>query len=124
MLEDFHVDAVISLPAGAPGRDNRQAWHFFLVSRREPAEEVVFVGDQLWTEGWSLIPKKESQRILLDAIPHRQGLVPRSKSNTARPISDRAGEHMIVTITHALSFERLRQFDPDQLLCHAIRELQ
>jgi type I restriction enzyme M protein len=80
MLEEFHLDAVVSLTAGWLQGTSVKA-SILCVSRREPAKEVVFVGERLWDEGleshaeprnvkvrdveadevWSFIGKKEKR---------------------------------------------------------------
>jgi len=46
MLEEFHLDAVSSLTAGWLRGTNVKA-SILCISRREPAKEVVFVGERL-----------------------------------------------------------------------------
>ena len=50
MLEEFHLDAVVSLTAGWRRGTSVKA-SILCVSRREPAKGVVFVGERLWDEG-------------------------------------------------------------------------
>ena len=112
MLEEFHVDAVISLPAGWLEGTTAKAG-ILCVSRREPAKEVVFVGEQLWDEGLEPHPEKGNRRgILLDAIHYRQGLVPRLSSTQQRHL-DRAAEHIDRAVTHAFFQDAFDEFNPE-----------
>ncbi len=84
MLEEFHLDAVISLTAGWLRGTNVKA-SILCVSRREPAKEVVFVGERLWEEGLENHAEPGNRRgILLDAVHYRQALLTQVQAQAVR----------------------------------------
>jgi type I restriction enzyme M protein len=104
MLEEFHVDAVISLPSGWLEGTSAKAG-ILCISRREPAKEVVFVGEQLWEEGLEHHVEQGNRRgILLDAIHYRQGLL-------TKPQAQR--RHMERTNTGAFFQDTFDEYNPE-----------
>jgi type I restriction enzyme M protein len=84
MLEEFHLDAVVSLTAGWLQGTNVKA-SILCVSRREPAKEVVFVGERLWDEGLESHAEPGNRRgILLDAVHYRQALLTQVQAQAVR----------------------------------------
>lgn len=76
MLEEFHVDAVISLPAGSLEHTSVKS-SVLCVSRREPARDVLFVGEQLWEEGLKGRTRNgDREQLFFELIHRRQGLIP------------------------------------------------
>jgi type I restriction enzyme M protein len=75
MLEEFHVDSVISLPAGWLEYTKVKS-SILCVSRREPAKDVLFVGEQLWKEGLQgRTGNGNRESVLFELIHRRQGLI-------------------------------------------------
>jgi type I restriction enzyme M protein len=84
MLEEFHLDAVVSLTAGWLQGTSVKA-SILCVSRREPAKEVVFVGERLWDEGLESHAEPGNRRgILLDAVHYRQALLTQVQAQAVR----------------------------------------
>lgn len=84
MLDEFHLDGVISLTPGWLRGTNVKA-SVLCVSRREPAKEVVFVGERLWEKGLESHPEPGNRRgILLDALHCRQGILNLAQAQAVR----------------------------------------
>ena len=104
MLEEFHVDAVISLPVGWLEHTSVKS-SILCVSRREPAKEVLFVGEQLWKEGLHGGTRSGNrEQVFFELIHRRQGLI---------PIPPRPSEHLEQATLQAFFNDAFDEFNPE-----------
>jgi type I restriction enzyme M protein len=103
MLEEFHVDAVISLPAGWLEHTKVKS-SILCVSRREPAKEVLFVGEQIWEEGIEGRARHgHRSEVFYELIHRRQGLIPTPPQSV---------EHLDRATTEAFFRDAFDEFNP------------
>jgi hypothetical protein len=74
MLEEYHLDAVISLPSGALLPYAGVKTSILCISRREAAKEVLFLGEGLWEKSLESRPEPGNRlSLVLELIHRRQG---------------------------------------------------
>ena len=104
ILEEYHLDAVVSLPAGWLGPYTSIKTSILSISRREPAKEALFLGEGLWEKGPERRPESASRlSLVLDLIHRRQGF-----SNGP----GRANDHMEKATMKAFFNDAFDDFNP------------
>ncbi len=101
MLEEYHLDAVISLPSGALLPYAGVKTSILCISRREPAKEVLFLGQALWEKDLEKYQNRLS--LVLELIHRRQGF-----ANGSTQVRD----HLEKATTKAFFNDAFDDFNP------------